>query len=84
MKIHFLILILIIFSYLGHNTAFGHGVHSGVNGCPVGACGINDWHYLEFMKDVTFQFTLIIYGLILGSYHVTIHPVFRTKIRKNL
>lgn len=83
MKIHFLILFLIVFSYIGHNVAFGHGVHSGVIGCPVGGCGINDWNYLQFMKDVTFQLTLIIYGLILGIFFVRNLMVFRTTVRKN-
>lgn len=69
---------------LTNNDAFAHGVNSGISGCPVGGCGVNDWHYLQFMKDVTFQLTLVAYGLILGIFLVSVSGIIRTKIRKNL
>lgn len=79
------IIVMILASFSTTITpVFAHGVHSGIGGYPVGACGINDWHYLQFMKDITFQSTLVIYGLIFGIILISTSGIFKTKIRKNL
>jgi hypothetical protein len=75
---------VLILEFLTSNTVFGHGVYGGISGCPVGACEINDWGYLKFMQDITFQFTLIIYALILGVLLISGRHLFIAKIRKKL
>lgn len=82
-KGYILLLMLFVISPSSYDLAFGHGVHSGVLGCPVNACGITDWSKLEFVKDVTFQSSLIIYCLILSICLVSISSVHRAKIKKN-
>lgn len=78
------LLSVFILILLTNNNVFAHGVHSGISGCPVGGCGVNDWYYLQFMKDVTFQLTLVAYGLILGIFLGSVSSIIKTKIRKNL
>ena len=50
----------------GTEQAFAHGVQSGMFGCPVGACGITDWHLSNTASHTMFQLSLIAYSAILG------------------
>jgi len=50
----------------GAEQAFAHGVHSGPLGCPVGACGITDWHLSDAASHTMLQISLIAYSAILG------------------
>lgn len=65
MKIKLLLISVVVLFPSILIPVFAHGVHSGIRGTPVGGSTITDWHKLELAKDVTFEFTLIIYGLIL-------------------
>ncbi len=50
----------------GTEQAFAHSVHGGVLGCPVGACGITDWHLSDAASHTMLQVSLIAYSAILG------------------
>ncbi|QMU55199.1 MAG: hypothetical protein GKS07_10080 [Nitrosopumilus sp.] len=50
----------------GTEQSFAHGVHSGPLGCPVGGCGITDWHLSDAASHTMFQISLITYSAIFG------------------
>lgn len=50
----------------GTEQVLAHGVHSGIHGCPVGACGITDWHLSDAASSAMFQMSLIVYSAIIA------------------
>ena len=48
------------------DQAFAHGLQSGVIGCSVGGCGINDWHLFDIVFETMLHVSLIVYSAILG------------------
>lgn len=61
----FFFLIASTVSSFGTKQAFAHGVHGGISGCPVGACGITDWHMLETVSNSMFAVSLVAYVALL-------------------
>ena len=64
----------------GTEQALAHGVHSGPLGCPVGGCGITDWHLSDAASHTMFQMSLISYSAIialLGYFLYQRRSVFR-------
>ena len=61
-----LLLITVVALSFGVESAFAHGVHSGISGSPVGASGITDWHLSQHASDVMFQISFVIYAAISG------------------
>ena len=72
----------VVMLLLGAEQALGHGVHSGPLGCPVGACGITDWHLFDAASHTMFHLSLIVCSTIvalLGYFLYQRRYVFRTR-----
>ena len=66
--IRYAMLSVVVYLVLLFSTqqAFAHGLQSGIFGCQVGGCGINNWHLLDAASNTMFQISLVAYSAILG------------------